>query len=150
MIRLARHAYASTHTEGELFLAGFSWPTIELPWKNNTPKQSCIPEGAYRARLGQFNAGGYECIELLGVPGRSLIKLHIANCPSELLGCIAPGLSRGVLRLAKNKQHEPAVLESARAFRQIMKLIPRDRVFDFHVVYEPHLLHPGKLIAAPS
>jgi hypothetical protein len=28
---------------------------------------------------------------VLGVPGRDGIRIHIANKPSELLGCLAPG-----------------------------------------------------------
>ena len=35
-------------------------------------------------------------IELLNVPGRSGIRIHTANLPSQLLGCLAPGSAAGV------------------------------------------------------
>jgi len=34
-------------------------------------------------------------LEVLNVPGRSGIRIHVANKPSQLLGCLAPGLSAG-------------------------------------------------------
>lgn len=48
--------------------------------------------------------------ELKNVPGRSEIKIHVANRPSELLGCIALGLSHsdidkdGILDLISSRK----------------------------------------------
>ena len=38
-----------------------------------------------------------KCFKLMNVPDRTDILIHIANLPSELLGCIAPGLSFGAM-----------------------------------------------------
>jgi len=64
--------------------------TIELPWLDNRPRVSCVPEGKYALR--QRNSAKFgQHLELANVEGRSLILIHPANDASkELLGCIAP------------------------------------------------------------
>jgi len=71
----------------------FNCATLELPWINNQPRVSCIPEGRYTMKFEYSNSFKEFLWELKGVPGRSVIKIHRANYPSELLGCIALGLS---------------------------------------------------------
>jgi len=64
--------------------------TIELPWKMNETKVSCIPEGKYfiKKRYGQKFQWH---LEVLDVKNRSLILFHPANnALQELNGCIAP------------------------------------------------------------
>lgn len=121
-IIIARFAYEPDCVLGVLSITGtdFECFTIERPWLQNAPGRSCIPEGDYRAQVGtHYGAGeGRPSIELSGVPGRSEIEIHVANRPSELRGCIAPGMRLGVLR------GERAVLESARALRTILPRIP--------------------------
>lgn len=54
--------------------------------------------------------------ELQSVANRSDLQIHVANTPSQLLGCIAPGESYGTL------DGEPAVLHSGKAFVRFMAL----------------------------
>lgn len=64
--------------------------TIELPWKNNEHKISCIPEGRYELKK-RYTAIRGEHLILDKVPGRQLILIHAANdAQKELQGCIAP------------------------------------------------------------
>lgn len=64
--------------------------TIELPWKNNETKVSCIPEGKYFIRK-RYSQKLQWHLEVLDVKNRSLILFHPANnAPLELKGCIAP------------------------------------------------------------
>jgi hypothetical protein len=66
------------------------YATIELPWKNNEPKVSCIHEGKYELRKRWSQRFGDHFI-LMNVPGRSFILIHPANdAIRELKGCIAP------------------------------------------------------------
>ena len=64
--------------------------TIELPWKNNETKVSCIPEGKYLLQKR------YSCkfkwhLEIRNVTNRTTILFHPANnALKELTGCIAP------------------------------------------------------------
>jgi len=64
--------------------------TIELPWKQNQPSVSCIPEGEYRIRKRRSARFGLH-LEVVDVPNRSYILFHPANVAwKELRGCIAP------------------------------------------------------------
>lgn len=64
--------------------------TIELPWRENASNRSCIPEGSYPV-VKRFSNRHQFHLELLDVPGRSLILIHKANdAQKELRGCIAP------------------------------------------------------------
>lgn len=64
--------------------------TIELPWKENQRRISCIPEGKYKIRK-RFSKKFNWHLELVNVKNRSLILLHPANdALKELNGCIAP------------------------------------------------------------
>ena len=64
--------------------------TIELPWKNNEKRVSCIPEGKYFIRKRYSRKFKWH-IEVLDVENRSMILFHPANnALKELNGCIAP------------------------------------------------------------
>lgn len=86
-----KRIYHPTATNGSLFLMGQELcKTIELPWKQNRKQISCIPEGIYSIRF-RVSKKFSRHIELLQVPGRSLILIHPANhALKELRGCIAP------------------------------------------------------------
>lgn len=60
----------------------------------NTPVNighPCIPPGVYRVVLSMSPHLGYECPEVLNVPGRSHIRWHIGNKPEDVLGCVCVG-----------------------------------------------------------
>lgn len=64
--------------------------TIELPWRNNEPQVSCIPEGKYPVKMRWSKKFGQH-MSLEEVEGRSGILIHPANnALKELRGCIAP------------------------------------------------------------
>jgi hypothetical protein len=64
--------------------------TIELPWRQNKPSVSCIPEGEYIIRKRKSVRFGLH-LEVKDVPNRSYILFHPANVAwKELRGCIAP------------------------------------------------------------
>jgi hypothetical protein len=74
---------------------------LELPWKGNWHRVSCVPAGRYQARFrtpentpAGLRTGVYE---LLDVPDRDGILIHVANKAEELLGCLAPGERVGAL-----------------------------------------------------
>lgn len=64
--------------------------TIELPWRNNMRRVSCIPEGRYKLRKRYTVKFGWHCwVE--NVPGRDGILIHAFNdALQESKGCIAP------------------------------------------------------------
>jgi len=98
---------------------GLSFATGELPWKNNDHGKSCIPAGTYRCHWIRSPKHGW-CYQVMDVPGRDMIEIHSANFMgdvdrgkvSQLLGCIALGLSIGELTPSPNQEAQTAVLHS--------------------------------------
>lgn len=75
----------------------FQCYTLELPWRDNLPWVSCIPEGDYKLKVTRYNRGGYLTWEVCDVPGRSHILFHVGNTGRDIRGCIAPGYSLGAI-----------------------------------------------------
>lgn len=76
-------------TIGKLFLEdGSCYDTIELLYKNNLPKVSCIPLGKYKFKTDWSNNKQRQVIELEGVPHRSQIQLHTGTKSEHILGCV--------------------------------------------------------------
>lgn len=96
---------------GQLKLGGRVWWTIERERDGEFP---AIPAGTYPLKLDQYHAGGYAAYEVQDVPDRSRILIHAANRETDLRGCIAPGLTLGVL------EGRLAVLASRKALDQFM------------------------------
>ncbi len=89
-IELTR-TYFPDGTNGRLECEGkFVCNTIELPWRNNEKRVSCIPEGKYFISKRYSNKFKWH-LEIVNVQNRSLILFHPANnAQLELSGCIAP------------------------------------------------------------
>jgi len=123
VIVVSRFAYEPDCTLSVVTVNGTTFEAwgIERPWLFNAPGRSCIPEGAYRGRVGRhYHSNGRisASIELLEVPERTEIELHEANVPSELRGCIALGQRLGFL------SSERAVLASRAAFAALWRAVP--------------------------
>jgi hypothetical protein len=137
---IARHLYGADRTEGRILIPdhGLVLPTIERPWIPNPagagglPFKSCIPDGYYKLvphnspdhpntyALVAESLGVYHLALPRGLPfGRTACLIHTANVVSEVVGCIAPGLTRGTLKGA------PAVLSSAAAMSRLRAILGR-------------------------
>jgi len=107
--------YHPEGTNGILYVKGETTPlcyTIELPWQNNEPQISCIPEGTYTVQK-RYSEKFQSHLHIINVPGRELILIHPANdAIKELKGCIAPvttitGIGKGLLsRQARNRLNQ--------------------------------------------
>jgi hypothetical protein len=141
-LTLERYSYATTETEGDLHLEGYSFATLERPWipwavSGGKPFSSCVPDGVYL--LEPFIRNNAEHVYSLrseenGVfvtkeqadfagGGRYACLLHSANFVYQVVGCIAPGMSRGLLNNRSSGAYERAVLNSAEAIRVIRGLL---------------------------
>ena len=91
MVLTLSRTYFPDGTNGILECEGkFICKTIELPWKNNETKVSCIPEGKYFIKK-RYSKKFQWHLDVLDVKNRNLILLHPANnALQELNGCIAP------------------------------------------------------------
>lgn len=83
--------------------------SLELPWKKNQRRISCIPEGTYRVKSHTSPKFG-KTFWVQDVPGRSEILFHVGNFTYDLLGCIAPGMKHadldkdGIMDVASSRQ----------------------------------------------
>lgn len=87
-------------TFGVLVIEGLNWGcfTAELPWRDNKPNISCIPEGSYTFEPRESPSRGL-VYQARRVEGRSLIQIHIGNFAgdvnkgfrSDVKGCIVTG-----------------------------------------------------------
>jgi hypothetical protein len=116
LINAFRNSTAVDGTPGRWInpVTGNWWDSIELEWLNNQEGLSCIPEGEYLVQmqphplhgsLGALVGMPGMCYEIMNVPGRTAILVHIANWAgqensgekTDLLGCV--GLGKGLAKM---------------------------------------------------
>ena len=115
MALLQRFAYLDSGTLGKLSIVDWSCFTIERPWKNNEPNVSCIPEGVYACQ--PFSGTRFQdVIQVMDVPDRSYILIHVANFPHDVEGCLGVG-DRFV-----SDALEPAVYNSKKTLAALMDI----------------------------
>jgi len=115
MVLLLTRTYFPNGTNGKLECEGkFICNTIELPWKNNETRVSCIPEGNYFIKKRYSQKFQWHLV-IENVQNRSLILFHPANnALQELNGCIAP----------VTKVSGPGLgLMSRKAFNKLKKIV---------------------------
>lgn len=131
-IVLKRFESGAQGTFGQIFAPGLTLYTGELPWRENQPNISCIPEGEYEC-LWTWSPRFRRFMYLVdSVPHRSGIRKHPANLmgaadrgyKSQLNGCIALGEKLGWI------EDQKALLLSAPAVRR----------FEEHMRYAPFKL----------
>jgi|SRR5271163_3036004 len=116
---LVRQPSTANGTLGEMFNPDGSRLcfTMELPWDDNTPDQSCIPDGTYNCvpHNSPAHPGTWQ---VENVPGRSEILIHTGNTEKDSLGCIIVGQTTGTLNGL------PAVLLSKAALTEMQQTVP--------------------------
>ena len=101
---------------------GFSCFTLELPWRDNKKRISCIPEGEYAVEVRRSPRFGL-VYHVKDVYGRSYILIHSGNFAgdvskgykSHVEGCILLGKKVGIL------DGQKAVLVSKPAVTSFMR-----------------------------
>jgi hypothetical protein len=91
-------------TPGVLVASGLAWNTLELPWRQNRRKLSCVPAGRYRCVWVRSPRFGW-VYHVTGVPERTAILIHGGNLAGDatagwkthVQGCILLGERRGRL-----------------------------------------------------
>lgn len=100
LVRDSGPAQSNDGTFGQLYVPDHEpLQTMEDDWIYNRVGVSCIPPGRYTLRRSWFYKHDYEVFEVTEVPGRRRILVHPGNTEEDVEGCIAPGLSRGHLRV---------------------------------------------------
>lgn len=123
-VRLDRQQTSPMGTFGRLFLPQAELFTGELPWRDNRPGVSCIPEGDYPCRWSVSGRYGH-IYGVFDVPDRQYIRLHNGNfCGdrevgllSHVEGCILLGQAFGRI------QGQQAILLSRPALSQFHAIL---------------------------
>jgi hypothetical protein len=124
---LERYTYGDKQVTGRLFVYDdsgkllLSLDTLELAWKDNKRRVSCIPEGEYKV-IKHVSPKFGECIWFQDVPNRSEILAHRGNYHTDILGCVLLGLySKDI-----NNDGLKDVVSSVRAMRKLLKVVPSE------------------------
>jgi len=113
--------------------------TLELPWRDNRRRISCVPADSYLLELEYSPRFKEDLWELKDVEDRSECKFHAANWVEQLNGCISNATSFKDLnkdgrmdvaksRLAMNKFHD-ALSPDRRALLTIIDLTDIEKEF---------------------
>ena len=125
-IKVIRTSDDGHQTLGKLFVmtgtrVDFECFTLELPWKDNKSRVSCIPKGTYKAvKMNHSPAFGYPHIWIQDVPNRYGIKIHRANKVEHLKGCIGVGKTQADL----DKDGDTDITHSAFTLDALLEAVP--------------------------
>lgn len=88
--KLHRYNLGQQQTLGTLSFNNKSFDTLELPWKDNARRISCIPPGTYKViKRNSKKYGNHFWVQ--GVEGRDMILIHAGNFYTQTQGCILVG-----------------------------------------------------------
>lgn len=137
MSKLEETYIKRTHTGDEGTFGVFSIPSLkfscfvlELPWRDNKAKRSCIPPGRYLVRIRQSPKYG-RIFHLTDVQGRSYILIHWGNFAGDVLkgwrsnseGCLLFGEKVGTIK------GQRAILNSRVTVQRFMTVINSDTFY---------------------
>lgn len=129
-VSLYRYASSNQGTKGIAItgLEGFeSFCVLELPWRDNEPNYSCIPDGEYLCKYRVSKKFGKH-YHLQDVDGRSWILTHSGNLAGDTRrgwkthshGCLLTGSRFGKLKIDKHGTYQDAVLSSRPTLRKLI------------------------------
>ena len=123
---LIRDTFTDKSTLGKLYFDGeFYGHTLELPWKDNEKRVSCIPKGVYevKKRHTEESKYKYEHLHILDVENRELILLHIGNYPKNSKGCILLGNTRALNFVGESRKAFYKLMYDLGSFEKIELII---------------------------
>ncbi|ANQ47404.1 SH3 domain-containing protein [Flammeovirga sp. MY04] len=117
----------------------FCCDTLELPWKENKNRISCIPLGHYKATfrtIGAYANRSFHIQELDGgeVKGRSHILIHSGNFFTDTKGCVLLGRGYADISLKKRNIQQDNVLDLLNSGNTISELIGLTCDFTLEIV----------------
>lgn len=138
---LDRYRTDDEGTFGRLVLPGLTLETVELPWRDNTPKVSCIPQGTYQVRPRFSNRFGRH-FHVTKVIARTMILIHAGNLAGDKHrgwathseGCILPGRRTGKMVLDPKKGRVQRAVFQSRPALSMLRAAVRDQPFMLQIV----------------
>ena len=127
-MKLVRVSMCLTATYGVLLQGEIPFAvTLERPWLDNKPNESCIPAGKYECRMVESPKFG-KTFEVTNVPGRSAILFHKGNIADDSHGCILVGESFNPV-LGK-----PGITQSGQGFAEFLSMLRMTDRFPLEIV----------------
>ena len=123
---LIRDTFTDKSTLGKLYFDGeFYGHTLELAWKDNEKRVSCIPKGVYevKKRHTEESKYKYEHLHILDVENRELILMHIGNYPKNSKGCILLGNTRALNFVGESRKAFYKLMYDLGSFEKIELII---------------------------
>jgi len=126
MLIINRLQYGERQTLGHLTAFDninkiYECKTLELPWKDNLQRVSCIPANTYTVKKHNSPKFGL-CFWIQNVPGRSEILIHRGNFYFDILGCVLLGDSFSDI----NDDGWLDVRNSTRTVNNLVSLMPNE------------------------
>ena len=103
--------------------------TLERPWLNNQHDVSCIPAGTYNCVKGFHQIHGF-VYQVMNVPNRDEILIHVGNTIDDTEGCILVGEAYGY----NLKNGNPGVASSTPAFNLFMQKLSGQTQFSLRIM----------------
>lgn len=102
--------------------------SLERPWRNNIPNESCIPTGEWLCKRHISPKYG-ETFEIVDLPGRTDVLFHWGNFWQNTLGCILLGEKYDKIVNKLNGSIQNGIGESGVAFREFMEKLSGESEF---------------------
>ena len=121
---IERYPHSKKETIGSGFVLEndfikYEFLTLELPWKDNKKRVSCIPIGEYPV-VKRWSKKFGDHFHILDVPNRDYILIHKGNYHTDILGCILPGDDLDDI----NDDNEVDVINSTKTLNKLLKMLP--------------------------
>ena len=123
---LIRDTFTDKSALGKLYFDGeFYGHTLELAWKDNEKRVSCIPKGVYevKKRHTEESKYKYEHLHILDVENRELILMHVGNYPKNSKGCILLGNTRALNFVGESRKAFYKLMYDLGSFEKIELII---------------------------
>ena len=131
---IARYIFTdSNQTIGNGFLLDnnnfikYEFKTLELKWRDNKKRISCIPPGEYKV-VKRHSSKYKNHFHILDVPNRSYILIHNGNYNHQTKGCVLVGDDLRHL----NKDNDIDVTNSVDTLKTLYSKLPDS--FDLEIV----------------
>lgn len=151
---LIRESFSKYQTLGKLTVKDenekeiFSCDTLELPWKENKNRISCIPEGSYKAifrDFGNYANRSFHIQTLKGeeVPGRTSILIHSGNFFTDTKGCILVGKNYADIAYKSSKRtiQKDNILDLLNSRKTMDTLLDLGREFEIDILNKGEVIN---------
>lgn len=129
---LARFAHLPLGTLGHFRIGGLHFISLEDPWRGNMAFKSCIPLGEYEVRATVTPKHG-NTWEVMNVPDRTAILIHVGNSPLDTEGCILLGRGWAVTK------NMPSILDSRASIGELREALADIKSFTLSVqMFNPY------------